>query len=207
MTALGLPSVAALAGTGLIVVPAVQLGVLLVVRHRGLSGPPVALGARLPLHRVLGWALLEVVLAAAAFAITVPLTQLIQTRLFGWWPQEWTIRLGTDGQYSDGALLMTAVLMLLGTVLAAPIVEELYFRGFLLPRMPHRLGRWRVPVHVVLFAGYHLWSLWLLPTRVLAILPLAYIALRTRDVRIGIVAHVVINATDVAALLWFISSR
>ena len=202
--ALGLPSVAALAAAGLLVVPAVQLGVLGLHRCRRPSEPAVALRNRLPLRRRLGWAGLEIAVAAAAFAITAPLTRVIQDRVFGWWPQEWTIRLGADGQYSDRALLITAGLLLLGTVLVAPLVEELYFRGFLLPRMPGRLGPLRVPAHVALFAGYHLWSPWLLPTRVLAILPLAYIALHTRDVRVGMVAHVVLNAVDLVTLLVFI---
>ena len=205
--ALGLPSVAALAGAGLVVVPAVQLGILGTHRRKRPSEPAVALRARLSLPRMLGWALLEVLLAALAFAATAPLIRLIQERVFGWWPQHWTIRLGTDGQYGDRALLITAALLLVGTVLVAPVVEELYFRGFLLPRMPQRLGRWRTPAHVALFAGYHLWSPWLVPTRILAILPLAYIALRTRDVRIGMVAHVVLNAADLMALLVFIRIR
>ena len=205
--ALGLPSVAALAGVGLFVVPAVQLGILEVHRRRRPFDPAVALGVRLPLPRVLGWAVLEIVLAGAMFMLTAPLTRLIQTRLFGWWPDAWTIRLRTDGLYSDEALLITAALLLLGTVLVAPVVEELYFRGFLLPRMPQRLGAWRVPAHVALFAGYHLYSPWLTPTRVIAILPLAYVALRTQDVRIGMVAHVVLNATDLAAILLFTGTR
>ena len=104
-------------------------------------------------------------------------------------------------------MLVTAALLLVGSVLVAPVVEELYFRGYLLPRMPQTLGRWRVPVHVVLFAAYHLWSPWLTPTRVLAILPLAYIAVRTRDVRIGMVTHVVLNATDLLAVLVYVSTR
>jgi len=61
--------------------------------------------------------------------------------------------------------------------------------------------------HVALFAGYHLWSPWLLPTRFLAVLPLAYIAVRTGDVRIGILTHVVLNAADLVALLLVIRIR
>jgi uncharacterized protein len=205
--ALGLPSVAALAAAGLIAVPAVQLGALLVHRRRYPAEPTVALRERLALPRLLGWAALELVLAGVAFVVTAPLTRLLQTRVFGWWPQAWTIRLGLDAQYGDQALIITAVLILIGSVLAAPIVEELYFRGFLLPRMPGRLGRWRIPVHAALFAAYHLWSPWLIPTRALAILPLAYVAVRTRDVRVGIVAHAVLNATDLAVLLAYVVAR
>ena len=162
--------------------------------------------ARLSVPRTLAWASLEIVLAGAAFVLMAPLTRALQTYLFAGWPDAWEIRLGTNGQYGDGALLVTAALLLLGTVIVAPVVEELYFRGYLLPRMPQRLGRWRAPTHVVLFAAYHLWSPWLIPTRVLAILPLAYIAVRTRDVRIGVVTHVVLNATDLVAILLYLQA-
>lgn len=207
MAALGLPSVAALAVAGLLAVPAVQLGVMGAHRRRWPGEPAVALRARLPLPRMLVWAGLEIVAAGAAFAVTAPVTRLLQTRVLAWWPPAWSIRLGTGGQYDDRALLITAGLLLFGTVLVAPMVEERYFRGFLLPRMPQRLGPWRVPAHVALFAGYHLWSLWLIPTRILAILPLAYIADRTRDVRVGMAAHVVLNATDLVVLLLFIGTH
>ena len=40
-----------------------------------------------------------------------------------------------------------------------PVVEELYFRGFLLPRM-ERLGRWAPLVNATLFSIYHFWSPW-----------------------------------------------
>ena len=201
----GLPSVAALAVAGLLAVPAVQLGLLLLHRRRRPYEPAVALRVRLPTPRLLGLAVLEIGFAGVVFVATARLTPLIQARAFGWWPQPWAIRLGTDGHYGGRPLMITAVLVLLGSVLVAPIVEEAYFRGFLLPRMPSRLGRWRVPAHVVLFAGYHFWSPWLLPTRALAILPLAYVAVRTRDVRIGMVAHIVLNATDLVVLLAYVT--
>jgi len=70
--ALGLPSVAALAGAGLLIAPSVQLGVLLVHRRQRPSEPAVALRVRLPLLRMLGWAVLEIVLAGVAFVVTAP---------------------------------------------------------------------------------------------------------------------------------------
>jgi membrane protease YdiL (CAAX protease family) len=48
--------------------------------------------------------------------------------------------------------------LLLGLVLSgvvAPVVEEMYFRGYLLPRLS-RLGRWAPVLNVTLFALYHL---------------------------------------------------
>ncbi|HVD89440.1 MAG TPA: hypothetical protein VNB91_11150 [Jatrophihabitantaceae bacterium] len=44
--------------------------------------------------------------------------------MFGWWPEAWTIRLGTDGQYSDGSLLITAVLLLLAVLPRIPVAAD-----------------------------------------------------------------------------------
>ena len=88
--------------------------------------------------RLLGWVALELLLAGAAFLLTAPQTRFLQTQVFGWWPDAWTIRLGTDGQYGVGALLITAALLLLGTVIVALIVEEPSVRGYLPPPVAHR---------------------------------------------------------------------
>ena len=204
---LGLPSVAVLAAVGLLVIAPVQLGLLWAHRRRRPDEPAVMLRARLPLPRLLGWAGLEVGLAGIAFLATAPLKRLLQASAFAWWPDAWTVRPGTETGYSDTALIVTAALLLIGTVLVAPVVEELYFRGYLLPRMPQQLGRWTLPAHVALFAAYHLSTPWMVPTRIIAVLPLAYIALRTRDVRVGIVAHVLLNSADLVVLLGYLHTR
>ena len=204
---LGLPSVAVLATVGLLVVAPVQLGLLWAHRRRRSDEPAIMLRARLPLPRLLGWAGLEVGLAGIAFLAATPLKRLLQDSVFAWWPDTWTVRDGTDTGYSDTALVVTAALLLVGTVLVAAVVEELYFRGYLLPRMPQQLGRWAAPAHVALFAAYHLWTPWLIPTRIIAVLPLAYLALRTRDVRVGILAHVLLNAADLVVLLVYLGTR
>jgi membrane protease YdiL (CAAX protease family) len=46
--------------------------------------------------------------------------------------------------------------------------------------------------------------LWLTPARILAILPLIYITLRTRSVLPAMVAHVVLNLIDVVVIIVFI---
>ena len=61
--------------------------------------------------------------------------------------------------------------------------------------------------HAALFAGYHLWTPWLIPTRFLAILPLTLIALRPRDIRIGIATHVILNSVDVEILTRYVQWR
>ena len=56
-------------------------------------------------------------------------------------------------------------------------------------------------------AAYHLWTPWLTPTRLLAILPLSIIALRTGDIRIGIATHVLLNSVDLVIVAAYLLSR
>ena len=74
--------------------------------------------------------------AAAAFVLTRPVTAWLERTLFQAWPDSWKPQLGTAGGYSDSALLWTAFLVLVGSVLTAPVVEEAYFRGFRCPGCP-----------------------------------------------------------------------
>ena len=43
--------------------------------------------------------------------------------------------------------------------------------------------------------------MWLTPTRILAVLPLTYITLRTRSILPAVVAHVVLNLIDVVVIM------
>ena len=146
-------------------------------------------------------------LAAAAFMITAPLASRLKAAWFGWWPADWLVDLGTDRGFTSPQLLVTAVILMVGTVIVAPLVEEMHFRGFLLPRMPDRLGTLGPAVHAALFGLYHLWTPWLAPTRFLAIVPLAYVVTRTRSIRVAVVAHTIANAVDLVVLLAYLSQR
>lgn len=110
------------------------------------------------------------------------------------------MNLGTEGSYSHAALLWTLALVIAGSVVLAPLVEETYFRGFLLPRMPDMFGRTAPVVHAALFASYHLWTPWLAPVRFIAILPLVVVVRRTGSIRIGMAAHMALNAVDAVVI-------
>jgi len=82
----------------------------------------------------------------------------------------------------------TFLLAVLLSGFVAPVVEELYFRGFLLPRMEH----WGCAAPVVnsfLFAVYHFYFLENVATIFVAFLPIAYAVRIKGDWRIGAVAH------------------
>ena len=94
------------------------------------------------------------------------------------------------------ALWSLGVFVVAGAIFGAivgPVVEELYFRGYLLPRMHGRAA----PVwHSLLFAAYHVFTPWMIVTRTIGLLPLVY-AVRTKNILVGIIAHVLVNSVDV----------
>lgn len=113
---------------------------------------------------------------------------------FGWYPE--TIR--EFASFEDDASLSTAATVTLLVIAFAsngflgPVVEELYFRGYLLPRMAH-LGRWAPVLHTVLFSVYHLWSPWQNLGRILALLPWVTVVWRTRSLALSLVVHMAVN--------------
>ena len=75
-------------------------------------------------------------------------------------------------------------------VFLAPVVEELFFRGLLLPRMQKVCGRPRLIVNGTIFTAYHLHQPWGMPTTLLTgIFGQAYPAKRFRSIWISIVRY------------------
>ncbi len=108
------------------------------------------------------------------------------------------VPLDASGPYSPGVGRALFAVRLLLSGLVAPIVEELYFRGYLLPRIDHL--RWRAPLlNAVLFAVYHLWALPMAPGRALGFLPIAYFAWRRRNVSLAILVQCLLNLVAVVA--------
>jgi hypothetical protein len=87
-----------------------------------------------------------------------------------------------------------------------PIVEELYFRGYLLPRM-ERMGRWAPLVNVSLFSLYHFWSPWQLVARILGFAPTVYAVRWKRNIYLGMVVHCTLNTIAVTLVASLIFGR
>ncbi len=87
-------------------------------------------------------------------------------------------------------IFLGCLLVFAGVV--APWVEELYFRGHLLPAVA-RWGAWAPVLTVAMFTLYHFESPSENPGRFLVVLPMAWVVWRTRSVRFGIVVHVLLN--------------
>ena len=120
------------------------------------------------------------------------LDQAILKSLFGWLPDWFQINQFTPANYSQPVLTVTFVLFLVVNGFAGPVVEELYFRGYLLPHIEYLKG-WAPLVDVLLFSLYHFFSPWQNITRILAFLPWAYVVRWKKNIYLSILAHCLLN--------------
>jgi membrane protease YdiL (CAAX protease family) len=121
---------------------------------------------------------------------------------FFWWPSWLNPDYVTLREVPPSTLWVTFGLLVLFGNLVGPLVEELYFRGYLLPRMEY-LGGWGVVLNGTLFAIYHFWSPWHVVSRAIGILPIGFAARSKRNVIIPIIVHCTLNM--VGTLLLFAS--
>ncbi len=136
------------------------------------------------------WSLIGIVLCFVIYVPLYPIGLFLRENLFHWLP-EWYFNpsFGT----TDNALI--AKILLAGIFIdgiIGPTVEELFFRGYLLPRMAY-LKNWAPIVNGTLFGLYHFWQ----PHNIIAIvgigIVLSYIVWKKQNVYLGIIIHCTIN--------------
>lgn len=135
-----------------------------------------------------------VVVASVIFLLLAPVSNAIRESLFSWWPAMYDVSLDMSS-YSRSTALISIAINFLMICLIAPITEEIYFRGYLLPRLS-RFGFWAVLIHTTLFGLFHTWQPWMVVTRAIGIIPFAYIVQRKKNIYIGMIAHVLFNILD-----------
>jgi membrane protease YdiL (CAAX protease family) len=151
----------------------------------------------IPWWQYLVWVLIIVVASGAIFTLLKPIDAFLQERLFFWVPDT---NYGLDGNYSRKALIVTySIFFIFGAVLS-PLVEELYFRGYLLPRTK---GKFATLFHSFLFAAQHVLEPWRIITRTLGLLPLVF-GVKKKNIYIGIIVHILVNMLDVVTGIAFI---
>lgn len=203
---LGLPRGFSLTVAFALLLTPIELGLLLRAARRAtgrwsLRALPAVLAYRRPLGR---WWLLVPVLFAVALGIAVvfgPVADRTGGWLTGTYPS-WLLP-GYDvttAGFPTSVLVVTLLVTLVIDGVVNPTVEELYFRGYLLPRLP--VVGWRaVPLSAALFAAQHYWQPfnWLLIFTLQLIL--TGLVVRSRSIRLGIVMHVLANSFGVLTTL------
>jgi membrane protease YdiL (CAAX protease family) len=130
-----------------------------------------------------------------------PLDNLLLNQGFKWLPDWYALRnvLEIKTTYPHEAIVITAMYALILNVLVGPIVEELYFRGHLLPRLS-RFGRWAPLLNVALFSLYHFWTPWMFFSRVVLLVPMVYGVWWKRNIYLGMITHCLLNLIGTAVL-------
>jgi len=147
-------------------------------RSRPTFGPLVAKG--------LGLALLSLLLMGS---LTVAIAEPLRLALFGWVP-EWAVMNPAAG-LDDMSVRSQVAVVVLGFTSATVVggmTQELFARGFLLPRTAH-LGALAPVLNAGAFAMLHLASPWSWPVFFLISLPWAVAVYRTQSMAYGLVGH------------------
>jgi membrane protease YdiL (CAAX protease family) len=134
---------------------------------------------------------------AALIPLLAPVSKALFQELFSWWPAMYNLS-PDPSVYSRSTLIATLLFQFLTIAIIAPITEEIYFRGYLLPRLS-RFGFWAAPIHAILFALFHVWTPWLVIARAAALIPFTLIVQRKRNIYIAIIMHIIINVLDLTA--------
>jgi membrane protease YdiL (CAAX protease family) len=134
--------------------------------------------------------------------VSPPIETFIIDRWFAWLP-DWFFLFGLMdnlAEYTQTALLITWGANILFNGIGAPIIEEFYFRGYLLPRIS-RLGWWAPLVNVVLFSLYHFFTPWQNPARILALPAWVYAVQWKKNIYLGMAVHLAANILGALAVL------
>ncbi|MGP8302170.1 lysostaphin resistance A-like protein [Streptomyces inhibens] len=172
-----------------------ELGLLLWLGRRrngrfSLRGVVHYLDKPLPRRKLVALVIPLILWFLVVSTVLTPMDNFFYKLLFRWVPFE-----GAGGGVTDllagfphSVMVIALAACIPLTGLAFPVIEELYFRGFLMARLS-RLGRWAPVVSAVLFSLYHLWTPWVFLSRVIFFLPGPWFAWRKKDLRVSIGMH------------------
>lgn len=133
-------------------------------------------------------------IALVWFIVKPPVNQFFIEHFFAWVPVNFLddTFIQNLNQYSPTLLVVIGILFPISITLGG-MVEELYFRGYLLPRM-ESLGAWAPVVNILLFSIYHFWTPWENVVRLVALSPWIFVVWRTRNLYFSLFIHFTINA-------------
>jgi membrane protease YdiL (CAAX protease family) len=195
LNSLGCPSNFALLLAGLLVLIPFELGFLFYQakkRNGTLSLNGIVLYREpMPLKQYV--LLAATLLLYANFILVVvypPVAQMLTRTLFFWLPDWFFLSLSLE--YSKSVLFVTASLGLVVNGFVGPITEELYFRGYLLPRIS-RVKVWAPVINGMLHSLYHFWMPWQVPGLILGLLPAAFVVWWKKNIYLGMIIHVTGN--------------
>jgi membrane protease YdiL (CAAX protease family) len=128
-----------------------------------------------------------------------PINKFFIERIFYWIPGWFELNSGSPNDYSQSTLLLLWGFYFISNI-SGVFVEELYFRGYLLPRIS-RIGLWAPLINMVLFSLYHFFTPWENITRILAGLPCIYLVWWKKNIYLSIILHLSLNTFGMFIML------
>ena len=197
----GYPAIFALVLAVMFILIPTELGYLLYqgkikTGHYTITGI-IDLNQMTPWWQHLIWALIAFGTIGGLMALLKPVEVFLKTNLLFWIPD---LESGLDGNFSRAKLTVTYSFYFIFVVLIGPMVEELYFRGYLLPRLK---GRYAVLLHSFLFATYHFFTPWMIISRTVGFLPLIFVA-KKKSILTGMIIHFLCNSINLITAVVFI---
>ena len=206
---MGLPfHLLALLFGGVFVLSTIQMGILVYLGekqngHLSLAGI-VLYRQPMPVWQYLALALpLLFWVALIWLAIVPPIDTFLIDNFFSWMPDTFFMDSLQEsyGEYSQSTLLVIGILWVLFVGIISPTIEELYFRGYLLPRqeLTHRQYTWIV--HGILFTLFHFFWKWNLIVLLPGSLFMAYAVQVRQNTWISVLWHGIMNFIPMFVIL------
>ncbi len=152
---------------------------------------------------ILQYGVFVLLLVAWNAVVYMPLLALtggwLKNTLYFWAPS-WFLAESDFAQYPQNIVLVMALVWIPAYTLFGAL-EELYFRGYLLPRIS-RFGVWAPVLSTALFTIYHFDILQNAVAIFVGFLPIALLTWRKQNVYLAVIVHAVVNL--IASLLNFL---
>lgn len=143
----------------------------------------------MPKWQYFAFFLLLLVIAFLVLFLTSPVNEYLSETVFSEMPEYFKSSMATlGGEPARSVVFAMLLLQFVVDGLAVPIVEELYFRGYLLPRLGF-LGLGAVVFNTFFFTIQHFWQPYNYLLIFLIQLPLVFIVCRKKNIYIGMLAH------------------
>ena len=207
---LGFPTILTLILANLVILIPVELAILLYMSKKENDNynikELIPYFEPLSLKNFIGLIILTFIWAFLVNMLMFPVTVFLSKNVFAWMPEVFfsndpaTLETMDFTQYSQINLIIVLILAFLGIGIGVPIVEELYFRGYLMSRVS-RFSIWASVITVALWAFYHFWAPWSFLAYLLAFIPVAFVVLKTKNLYIAIIGHMVANLFLVISLV------
>jgi membrane protease YdiL (CAAX protease family) len=102
---------------------------------------------------------------------------------------------------------VSAIPLVLISLLLNIFGEELWWRGYILPRQELQFGKNTWIWHGILWTFFHAFKWWTIPALLFVCMVVPFVAQRTRNTGPGIISHLVVNGLGIGAVIGRLLSR